>query len=266
MAGGYDMKCQEAQKHLSPLLDNMLESGVSIRVSTHLDECSACRLELRRLRLVRARLGSLEKVSSPEFLKHLIQMQLESTPQERLGVRLRRNLEYKWSRVRTTEGLWYLTRMVGTAMTAVFFFVLYTAMSPVYFSLRPPLPQRPAVSQDRPQQLAVNVLNHLGLTPPSVAFRKPVSSSEAMISDLYFLKFGQSASGRGADDTVTLFTTVDRRGSAKIQNVLEYPSDSTLLDNFSEMIASARCRPAIHNGKAIDSPLVLTFSKISVYD
>ena len=259
------MKCQEAQKHLSPLLDNKLENAVSSRVSTHLDECSACRLELRRLRLLSTRLGSLEKVSSPEFLKHLIQMQLENTTQERLAARLRKNLEYKWSRVRTTEGLWYVTRMAGTAMTAVFFFVLYTAMSPVYFSLRPPLPERPAVSQDRPQQLAANVLNHLGLTPSS-GFPRRVSSSEAMISDLYFLKFGQSASRRGADDTVTLFTTVDRRGSAKIQNVLEYPSDSTLLDNFSEMIASARCRPAIHNGKAIDSPLVLTFSKISVYD
>jgi hypothetical protein len=52
----------------------------------------------------------------------------------------------------------------------------------------------------------------------------------------------------------------------KIQTVLEYPSDSTLLYNFSELVASARCWPAILNGKAIDSPLVLTFSKISVYD
>ena len=259
------MKCQETQKHLSPLIDNMLDNAIYIRVSTHLDECAECRRELRRLRALRAGLASLGSVSSPEFLKHLIQTQLETTLRERWQARLRRNLEYKWSRVRTTEGLWYATRMAGTAMTVVLFFVLYTAMSPVYFSLRPPLPERSVVSQDRPQQLAVNVLNHLGLTS-TAAFRRRVSSSEAMISDLYFLKFGQSASHGGADDTVTLFTTVDRKGSAKIQNVLEYPSDTTLLANFSEMIASARCRPAIHNGKAIDSPLVLTFSKISVYD
>ena len=57
-----------------------------------------------------------------------------------------------------------------------------------------------------------------------------------------------------------------RSGAAKIQNVLEYPADSTLLDNFNNMLISARCRPASHNGRAVDSHLVLSFSKISVYD
>jgi hypothetical protein len=48
--------------------------------------------------------------------------------------------------------------------------------------------------------------------------------------------------------------------------VLEYPADETLLSEFNRMITSARCRPARQNGRAVDSFLVLTFSKISVYE
>jgi hypothetical protein len=45
---------------------------------------------------------------------------------------------------------------------------------------------------------------------------------------------------------------------------LEYPVDDSLLSAFAEMIMSANWRPASRNGRAVDSHLVLTFSRIYV--
>jgi hypothetical protein len=72
--------------------------------------------------------------------------------------------------------------------------------------------------------------------------------------------------GDGVDDSFTVSAVVDRSGTAKIQNVLEYPADSTLLDSFNDMLTTARCRPARQNGRAVESHLVLSFSMVSVYD
>ncbi len=68
------------------------------------------------------------------------------------------------------------------------------------------------------------------------------------------------------DDSFSVVTMVDRSGSAKLQSVIETPSDKTLLSDFNEMISSARCRPARENGQAVPSRLVLTFSKIFVHE
>jgi hypothetical protein len=59
---------------------------------------------------------------------------------------------------------------------------------------------------------------------------------------------------------------VDSSGAATVQNILEYPADDSLLSDFTEMINSAGWRPASQNGRAVNSPLVLTFTKIYVYN
>ena len=167
----------------------------------------------------------------------------------------------QWSRIRTTERLSYVARFLGTASAFVFFLAL---CNPFYIDLRDRAPDR-GPSQNIRQQLGIYVLKNLGLLPVEMQ-RKPISPSEPRINDLYLLKFGESASRTGSDDSFSVFTLVDRSGSAKIQNVLEYPADSRLLNSFNHMISSAQLRPASLNGRAVDSHLVLSFSKICVYD
>ena len=86
------------------------------------------------------------------------------------------------------------------------------------------------------------------------------------ISDLYLLKLGETASRTGHDDTVSVVTVVDRSGAATVRDILEYPDDESLLSEFTDMIMSAGWRPASKNGRAVDSPLVYTFSKIYVFN
>ena len=260
------MTCQFARKRLSLYLDERLIGRAAHEVSDHLSACAACRVELDRLALLQSRLGELRRAErgAPSHLRTLVDMRLQMERRDSLLDSLRDAWEYRWSRIRTTEVLWWTARLAGTMASFVFFFALYTAMSPLYVPF-PSAPNDRGAWTNLRQQFPQSVLRNLGLIPVE-AQRRPISASDAQINDLYLLNFGQSVSRRGADDSFAVLTSVDRSGAAKIQNVLEYPVDSTLLDNFNNMLISARCRPASHNGRAVDSHLVLSFSKISVYD
>jgi hypothetical protein len=259
------MKCQEVLKHLSLLLDDMLERDIAEKAQEHLESCHKCNREYNRFARLREELSSMDRASAPEYLRHLVQMRLDEARHENLATWLREGLEYYWSKIRTTERIWYLTRITGAAATILFFLALSSAVRPIYLDLRASGIEHEGPSQYLKQQLGIQVLKSLGLMPVE-AQRKPISSSEPQINEIYLLKFGESASRTGSDDSFSVFTTVDRSGSAKIQNVLEYPADRRLLQNFNSMLTSAQLRPASQNGRAVDSHLVLTFNKIFVYD
>jgi putative zinc finger protein len=259
------MRCQEVIKLLSPFFDEVLETDIAVGVSAHLRQCPGCMRELERLNSIRRQLKSLGRTEAPDYLHHLLQLRLSNAEQDTWRARLRDALEYRWSRIRTTEGIWFLTRILGTAMTFFFFFTLSSAMNPILLDIRSQAPEKGSMSQTLRQQLVFNILKNLGLIPLE-AQKKPISPSDPMINDLYLLNFGESAMRSGDDDTFSVVTMVDRSGAAKIQNVLEYPADRTLLTDFNSMLISARCRPAIQNGRAVDARMVMSFSKIYVYD
>ncbi len=257
------MKCETAVKNLSLMVDDALEEGQARLVSGHLSHCTDCRDELEHLTRLRRSLRALDKVEAPPYLRHLVQLRLETEKRETWRFRLREALEYWWSKIRTTEGIWYFTRLMGTAATFILFFSIVAAVKPLYMD---PAAERNGATQALRQQLPLNVLKNLGLTPLE-AQKRPISPSDPQINDLYLLNFGESASRTGKrDDTFSVVAVVDRSGSAKVQGVLEYPADSAWLSDFNSMIETARYRPASHNGRAVDSHLVMTFSKISVYD
>ncbi len=257
------MKCKVVSRHLSSYLDESIERDKLAQISQHLSDCRSCREEFERLARLRATLRSLDKVPTPLYLRHLVQLRLAGEEHNNWRTSLREAIEYRWSRIRTTDGIWYVTRLLGTLATFVLFFSIVAAVRPMYMD---PSADRGAASQALRQQLPLNVLKNLGLTPLE-AQKKPISPSDPQINDLYLLNFGETASRMGKnDDTFAVVAVVDRSGAAKIQDVLEWPADSALLSDFNAMIRTARCRPASQNGRAVDSHLVMTFSKISVYD
>jgi hypothetical protein len=255
------MKCSYVLRQLSWFLDDVLERDEADNVSEHLEQCDRCHRELERLKRLRRKLASFERPEAPEYLRHLIQLRL-GTKQETWRDLLRDTVELRWSRIRTTESIWYLTRLLGTATTFLFFLAISASMSPIYLGFNQQQgPDRTSFLLTFKEQLFKN----LGLTQIE-APQKHSGHTEPRINDLYFLNFSENASRTGKDDTFSVLTVVDRSGAAKIQNVLEYPADQSLLADFNDMLTSARCRPAIQNGRAVDSRLVLSFSKISVYD
>ncbi len=258
------MECRKIISRLSLLLDDMLDNEQSRQLREHIDRCPECRREWDRLVQLQRKLRSLGRAPAPDYLHHMVMARIETERQFTWWAGFRSAIEYRWSRVRSTGGLWYLTRLAGTAATCVFFLLISAATTPAYFTIQAP-GERSTLSPEARYQLVTGVLKNLGMTPIE-AQKKPIGKSDPMIHDLYLLNFGQSASRAGSDDSFSVVTVIDRSGAVKISNVLEYPADKSLLTDFNAMIMSARCRPASQNGRAVDSHLVMNFSKISVYD
>jgi len=258
------MKCEEVQRKLSLYLDDMLRDVETIAVSQHLTDCAYCRSDLEHLERVKRALGSLERVQPPDYLQDLLRIRMDNSGRFSWSVSIRSALETRWYKFRHLEASWYVTRLLGTAVTFLFFFfVLSSPLSPSHFGLDKEGVSRGDISQ--PQQLASAVLKKLGLQPAEAQTR-PMNYRRPQINDLYLVQYGQKASLTSQDDTLSVVAFVDPDGFAKIDNVLEYPADGELLADFSDMIARARWWPASHNGKPVESRLVFTFSKISVYD
>src|SRR5512135_1158897 len=132
------MECRKVISRLSLLLDDMLDREKSRETLRHLDECREGRREWDRLVVLQRKLRSLGRAPEPEYLQHLIMTRIEAERQSTWQARLQAALEYRWSRIRSTEGVWYLTRLAGTAATCLFFVLISTAMTPAYFNIPAP--------------------------------------------------------------------------------------------------------------------------------
>jgi len=257
------MLCNKVLKLLSGFYDDALDSDTSFQISQHLDQCKGCRKELDSISSLHGTLRSLTPVPTPQYLFHLIQLRIADKRQDSWRTRMKDALELCWSRIRTTEGMWYWTRALGT-ITAVAFFCLINVVTPYYMEVNSPRTERVTLAPYG-EQVIYNIVGKLGMLPAE-ASKRQVSKNNPAISDRYLLNFGQCVAHTGEDDTLTVVTAVDPNGIAKIQDVLVYPSDQTLLSSFSKMIATVPFRPGSINGKAVPSQMVLTFNRISVSD
>jgi hypothetical protein len=257
------MKCERVKKQLSWFLDDVLETDRSDSISEHLQECDKCRRELARLARIRRGLAGLKRPETPHYLRRLMELRLERAARETWRESLRNAIEYRWSRIRATERMWYLTRAVGTVTAFVFFLGISASMNPLYeLGFRQePLPERATLLQTLREQ----VLKNVGIMPVDTQ-KKRTAPTEPQINPLYLVNLGENASRNARDDNFAVVTVVDRSGAAKIQNVLEYPEDTSLLSDLNSMLMTARYRPALQNGRAVESHLVMSFSRVSVYE
>jgi hypothetical protein len=256
------MLCKKVLPLLSEFFDGVLDADTAAQVSQHLDQCIVCRKEYKSLSAMHAKLSSLNRIPAPEYLQNLVQHRITEMQKDTWRSCIQNELELRWSRIRTTEGMWYTTRALGTIMASMFFVLISSIISPYYIEANSHTAVRSPLTPAYRQQLAEGVLMNLGMIPQ----RKPVAPIKQAINNQYLLDFAQSNSQPGKNDSLSVLAAVDQSGAPKIQNVIEYPDDHSLLNNFNAMIASARCRPASKNGETIPSHLVLMYSTISVSD
>jgi len=260
------MLCNKVSPLLSEFLDGVLDDDTAVQVNQHLGQCISCRKEYNALSTLQKKLRSMSGVQAPEFLRRLVRCRMAEEP---WPVRVRNELERYWSIIRTTEAMWYATRAVGTLVASLFFLLVPSAITP-YLAVEAQDTQRASITPayyclgQQPayrNNVSRSLTKKLGMSP-SLQSR----SAPAAINPLYLVEYGQSISRAGEEDNFSVVTTVDRSGAAKVETVLEHPSDKTLLTNFSWLIATARFRPASENGQAVAAPVVFTFSKIFVSD
>lgn len=254
------MQCGRVLSLLSEYLDEALDAEAAVQVSHHLDRCIICRREYDCLAALRGRLRSMDKIPAPECLRTLIQHRISGLDRNLWHVRMREGMERSWSRIRTLEGIWYVTRALGTVVASALFFILIYATPTLPLKANAPevdLRTRP----DFKQQVGTGVLANLGLIPGQPkGYRKPEIKND------YFLKYSQSIPLEEKDDDFSVVAYVDPSGATEVQYVLEDPANENLLSSFIDYISYAQCRPASRNGVAVASYLVLMYSKISVYE
>ncbi len=256
------MLCKKVVPLLSEYFDNVLDAVTTVQVSQHLGQCLQCRKELKSLSALHGKLRSLNGVQAPEYLDRLVQRRLNSMHQNSWRNRLRNELERRWSRIRTTEGMWYVTRALGTVMTSVFFFLIARTISPLYIDVNAPVEERKVLLSAYGQQVGKHFLANFGMLPPQRTYSY---KSVPAINHQYLKSFGESISQDGDDYDFSLLTYVDRSGQAVAQSVVEHPNAESFLNDFNKVISSGRFAPAKKDGEAVPSYMILMFSKISVY-
>jgi len=254
------MLCKKVLSQLSEYMDEVLVPDAAIRVYQHLNQCENCRKELETLSMIRQRLKSLSAVQSPQCLRGLIQIRLSARRKEPMIACLRNVLERRWSIIRTTEGIWYWTRALGTVTSAFFFLLVCSVVTPSYMiiEMHPSewMPRSPVYSR----QVVLDAQRKLGINPVRVRDAR----IEPALNDLYFLKLGQNSPGSGDDDNLSGLIEVDSNGAGKTRNMIEYPKDKELLSRFNEMITTARFRPGSRNGQVVPSRMLIMYTNISV--
>jgi hypothetical protein len=252
------MLCRKVLNRLSEYIDDVLDPNTAVQVFQHLEHCESCRKEFESLSAIQQKLKSLPAVQTPECLRGLVQIRLSAGRKESISVSIRNVLERRWSIIRTTEGIWYWTRALGTIMTTIFFVLISSVVTPYYMIVDAhPMDCR---SIDYRQQVLKNVPKKLGMN----TLQAPGSRIDPAINDLYWLELEQSAPRSGRDENLSILTSVDSIGTGKIQNVIEYPRDKEQLSRVKEMITNARFRPASKNGKAVSSQMLIMYNSISV--
>jgi hypothetical protein len=259
------MLCKKVLPLLSEYFDEGLDSQTATQVSQHLDQCAGCRKELAGIINVHNRLRSVHGIPAPDYLRNLVQLRLDDMRKSSWRAQLRDALELRWSRIRTMEGMWFITRALGTAMTVMFVILISVSINPIYVEATSPSPERIVLTSNYSQKKVIqNLQSNFGVPPHDPIGR--IEQSLPAIHDLYFINYIQSMPKADSDETFAVGIEVDKNGVAKIQRVLEHPSDQNLLSHFAEMISSSRWRPASRNRQAVPAQLVLIISQIIVRD
>jgi len=245
------MLCKNVLPLLSEFYDEVLDAGISVQVSQHLDQCDPCRKEFESLSLLQGKLKSLKGIQAPEFLGSLVEHRIAEIRQNSWRRNLQNGLERIWSKIRTTESTWYITKALGTVMTSIFFFLICGNNIPLSF-IEDPMGQY-SISPGSRLQVRQDVPVGPGMQSPP---KTRVIKSDPAINEQDLKNLGESMSQPGKDDTVSVLAAIDSNGSGKIQEVYEYPNDQRFLNNVNDMITSAHFRPASKNGKAVPSHII----------
>jgi hypothetical protein len=253
------MLCEKVLPLLSEFFDEVLDPDLSVQVSQHLGQCIPCRKEFDSFAALRTKLRSVKRVQAPDYLRSLMQHRLTSEPwQERLKNEL---LRY-WSIIRTTEAMWYTTRALGTVMSFLTFIMISSAITPYYIPADSPV-NTTGWALLRPE-VGASVLKSLGI--PQLPLKTAGRSDPASVNDQTLNKVGQSISETDDYERITLLVGVDRDGLGTVESVVDHPNADSFKSNIGKVVSSIRFAPGRRNGEAIPSYVVLSFSKISVYD
>jgi hypothetical protein len=257
------MLCNEVSKRLSEYFDGVLDPETSVEVSRHVKECAGCRRELEGLYALREELRSTQRVPVPDYLYNLVRIRLDESANNTWFKRIKAAVEFRWSRIRTTGIQFYWTKALGIAMAAFCFSFVSNCLDPFY----PPGYVPPVAGQYMPREYGEQVVSTISKTFGGIPIDQHLKNMRhyPAIHDGYFNNFWDSVPETTEDEDLSVVTTVEPSGAVKLENVLEYPQDNDVLNNFIDTVTSARGRPGSVKGRSVTLPMVIKAIRITVF-
>jgi hypothetical protein len=218
------MKCSEAKRLISPMLDSMLESGKADELAQHMDDCVDCNTQFASLRQTRRMMVSMAAHAAPPELS----LRLKVAASQHLASR--RNTRWDSVVVRWENALnaFMFPATAGLLSAVLIFGVLIGVLVPAHLSS----------ANDVPTML---------YTPP----------------EMTLAPFGLG-SGSGNGDAILVEALIDAHGRVQDYRVLSAPGESELSPEMKNALIFTQFRPATSFGMPTSGRVVISFSNINV--
>jgi len=218
------MKCAEAKRLFSPMLDSLLDGRQFQTLNEHVNECESCSAEFAALRRTKRMMATLEPRAVPPELALLLKVALSQQ------LASRRQSRWEGILVRWENALnAFMFPAAAGLISAVLIFGLLIGML---------VPAQLSRANDVPTKL---------YTPPE------------MTSAPFGLEIGTTNG-----DAILVEAVIDSRGRVQDYRVLHAPGQNELSPEMKNALIFTRFRPATSFGLPTSGRVVISFSNINV--
>lgn len=218
------MKCTEAKRLFSPMLDSVLDPEQTRTLSEHLTECESCDSGYAALRRTRWLMTAMEPHTAPSelalMLKVAISQEFASRRQSRWN-----SIQVRWE---NALNAFMLPATAGLVSAVLIFGLLIGVLVPAHWS----------TANDVPTKL---------YTPP----------------EMTLAPFGLGSSATNGD-ALLVEAVIDAHGRVQDYRVLNAPERTELSPEMKNALIFAQFRPATSFGLPTSGRVVISFSNINV--
>jgi hypothetical protein len=218
------MKCTDAKRLFSPMLDSCLDSGQMRSFEEHLAQCQSCGMEFAALRRTKWLMATMEPHAAPPELA----LRLKVAVSQELAARRQNRWESLRMRWENALNAFMFPAAAGLLSAVLIFGLLIGVLVPAHLSS----------ANDVPTKL---------YTPP----------------ELTLAPFGLE-SGTTNGDAILVEVVIDAHGRVQDYRVLNAPGRTELSSEMKNALIFTQFRPATSFGVPTSGRVVISFSNINV--
>lgn len=251
------MDCKYVDIHIVDYMDGSLPDPEYQAVNKHRTACESCDRRLRQTAALTHQLGGMSFIPSPAYLENLVVSEVTRRYRRPLGQRLRTIYDDLMYPLRLIERRDIVIALISLPVAlsfflAIFFHIQFSIVNGeqiafLTYTARPSSSGGSYSYTDAAPESEADSLMPVSMSSPSLV-RFVESASETPTPEEYFL----------------VMVHVNQEGMGSIEQVIEYPNDSTLLNKLNSLISSVKFRPARLRGKRVDSYFILAFNQVNV--
>lgn len=250
------MNCKEFELTASAYLDRQLDEREMAGYRLHLASCADCRVELIEVEALSLSLKNLAQPEVPTELRSYVLNSIARESSEQMTVSQRL---FDWLLKLNPVPVSYAT---GAMVSAVLFLFLLSGVKPIPIIASSLARESafPAVSSSLDEYKRYNDIessNDANANQGSYQLPRVLETSP-------LVSFGSIAYQKPGNENMAALIEIEPDGSAKLVDVLDEPSDPRMVEQLWWSLNGRTFQPAIVNGRAVTTRIVLFVEKVDV--